>query len=128
MGERLEAGLQERFGNHRHVGDIRGRGLFRAIELVADRATKEAFDPTLKLLRAGAARRRWTRGLSVYPMGGTIDGKRGDHVVIAPPYIATAARHRRRSSSGWATRWTRRWPRWRADRPPPYPVGAGEER
>ncbi len=49
MGDRLEAALLERLGNHRHVGDIRGRGLFRAIELVADRATKQCFDPALKL-------------------------------------------------------------------------------
>ena len=44
-GEQLEQRLTERFGNHRHVGDIRGRGLFRAIELVADRATRTPFDP-----------------------------------------------------------------------------------
>ncbi len=90
MGQRLEAGLQERFGNHRHVGDIRGRGLFWALEFVSDRSTKAVFDPALKLnervKRAGMA-----CGLATYPMGGTIDGTRGDHVILAPPYIATPA-------------------------------------
>jgi adenosylmethionine-8-amino-7-oxononanoate aminotransferase len=87
MGRRLEERLTERFGNHRHVGDIRGRGLFWAIELVADRASKAVFDPALKLheqIKLAAVR----HGVAVYPMGGTVDGKRGDHVVIAPAYIA----------------------------------------
>ena len=88
MGERLMAGLTDRLGNHRHVGDIRGRGLFQAIELVADRATKQVFDPALKMherIKLAA----FDNGLAIYPMGGTIDGRQGDHVVIAPPYIAT---------------------------------------
>jgi adenosylmethionine-8-amino-7-oxononanoate aminotransferase len=89
MGRRLEAALTERFGNHRHVGDIRGRGLFWALEFVTDRATKQVFDPALKLHErikaAGMA-----HGLAIYPMGGTIDGRQGDHVILAPPYIATA--------------------------------------
>ena len=88
MGGVLEAGLTERFGNHRHVGDIRGRGLFWAIELVADRATQQVFDPTRKL-HDRIKREALARGLAVYPMGGTIDGLRGDHIVIAPPYICT---------------------------------------
>jgi adenosylmethionine-8-amino-7-oxononanoate aminotransferase len=90
MGQRLETALQERFGNHRHVGDIRGRGLFWALEFVRDRSSKEVFDPGLKLherIKAAAI----ARGLATYPMGGTIDGTRGDHVILAPPYIATAA-------------------------------------
>ena len=90
MGSRLEAALQERFGNHRHVGDIRGRGLFWALEFVADRATKQVFDPALKInerVRTEAL----ARGLATYPMAGTIDGTRGDHVILAPPYIVTAA-------------------------------------
>jgi adenosylmethionine-8-amino-7-oxononanoate aminotransferase len=90
MGERLAAGLTDRFGNHRHVGDIRGRGLFQAIELVADRASKTPFDAALRLherIKLAA----FARGLAIYPMGGTIDGRQGDHVCIAPPYIATSA-------------------------------------
>jgi adenosylmethionine-8-amino-7-oxononanoate aminotransferase len=89
-GAYLEARLQERFGNHAHIGDIRGRGLFRAIELVADRAAKASFDPALRL-HAAIKRAALERGLMVYPMGGTIDGRVGDHVVLAPPFIITEA-------------------------------------
>jgi adenosylmethionine-8-amino-7-oxononanoate aminotransferase len=89
MGNRLEAGLQERFGNHRHVGDVRGRGLFWALEFVADRASKAPFAPELKLNERIKAE-GMARGLATYPMGGTIDGKQGDHVILAPPYIVTA--------------------------------------
>lgn len=88
-GRQLEQRLTERFGNHRHVGDIRGRGLFWAIELVADRASRTSFDPALKLhqkIKAEAL----ANGLGCYPGGGTVDGVRGDHVLLAPPYIASA--------------------------------------
>jgi adenosylmethionine-8-amino-7-oxononanoate aminotransferase len=89
LGTHLERRLTERFGNHRHVGDIRGRGLFQAIELVADRATRTPFDASLKLnqrIKAAA----FESGLACYPMGGTVDGRSGDHVLLAPPYIATS--------------------------------------
>jgi adenosylmethionine-8-amino-7-oxononanoate aminotransferase len=88
LGAQLERRLTERFGNHRHVGDIRGRGLFQAIELVADRATRTPFDPALKLnqrIKAIA----FEGGLGCYPAGGCMDGRSGDHVLLAPPYIAT---------------------------------------
>jgi adenosylmethionine-8-amino-7-oxononanoate aminotransferase len=88
MGAHLSRRLNERFGNQHHVGDIRGRGLFQAIELVADRGSKEPFDQALKL-HARIKREAMARGLMVYPMGGTIDGRRGDHVLIAPPFIVT---------------------------------------
>jgi len=88
MGEMLERALIGRFGNHHHVGDIRGRGLFRAIELVADRATKAPFDPVLKL-HARIKTEAMARGLICYPMGGTIDGASGDHVLLAPPFIVS---------------------------------------
>jgi adenosylmethionine-8-amino-7-oxononanoate aminotransferase len=90
LGKHLEKRLTERFGNHRHVGDIRGRGLFQAIELVEDRATRKSFDPSLKLhqkIKAAA----FEGGLGCYPSGGTADGKHGDHVLLAPPYICTPA-------------------------------------
>jgi adenosylmethionine-8-amino-7-oxononanoate aminotransferase len=90
MGARLETALTERFGNHRHVGDVRGRGLFWAIELVADRASKQVFDPALKM-NERVKQQALARGVATYPMGGTIDGFQGDHVIVAPPYIATAA-------------------------------------
>jgi adenosylmethionine-8-amino-7-oxononanoate aminotransferase len=88
LGEGLRERLQARLGGHPHVGDLRGRGLFQAVELVADRATQAPFDPALRLharIKAAAM----AEGLMVYPMGGTIDGQRGDHVLLAPPFIAT---------------------------------------
>ncbi|WP_407184472.1 aspartate aminotransferase family protein [Bradyrhizobium centrosematis] len=88
-GRQLEQRLTERFGNHRHVGDIRGRGLFWAIELVADRADRTSFDPALKLNQKIKAE-AFANGLGCYPGGGTVDGVRGDHVLLAPPYIASA--------------------------------------
>ncbi|CUU20486.1 adenosylmethionine-8-amino-7-oxononanoate aminotransferase [Bradyrhizobium sp. JR7.2] len=89
-GKQLEQRLTERFGNHRHIGDIRGRGLFWAIELVADRAGRTSFDPALKLNQKIKAE-AFANGLGCYPGGGTVDGARGDHVLLAPPYIASAA-------------------------------------
>lgn len=88
-GRQLKQRLLERFGNHRHVGDIRGRGLFWAIELVADRASRTSFDPALKLNQKIKAE-AFANGLGCYPGGGTVDGVRGDHVLLAPPYIASA--------------------------------------
>jgi adenosylmethionine-8-amino-7-oxononanoate aminotransferase len=90
MGALLRRRLGERFGNHPHVGDIRGRGLFHAVELVEDRSSKTPFDPARKL-HAKVKKAAMARGLMVYPMGGTIDGTRGDHVLLAPPFIVTAA-------------------------------------
>ena len=88
MGDHLQRRLEERFANHHHVGDIRGRGLFRGVEMVADRGSKQPFAPELKL-NAVIKREAMARGLMVYPMGGTIDGVRGDHVLLAPPFIVT---------------------------------------
>ena len=90
MGAELERQLVERLGNHHHVGDIRGRGLFRGVELVAERASKRPFDPKLKL-NGLIKKEAMARGLMVYPMGGTIDGRQGDHVLIAPPFIVERA-------------------------------------
>jgi adenosylmethionine-8-amino-7-oxononanoate aminotransferase len=73
------------FGPRPHVGDIRGRGLLLAIELVADRASKEPFDPALGLY-ARVRDEAMARGLMVFAMGGTIDGVHGDHVLLAPPF------------------------------------------
>jgi adenosylmethionine-8-amino-7-oxononanoate aminotransferase len=88
QGERLRSLLVERFGQHPQVGDIRGRGLFQAIELVADRGSKQPFDPSLKL-HAKIKQAAMDRGLMVYPSGGTIDGRLGDHVLLAPPFIVS---------------------------------------
>jgi adenosylmethionine-8-amino-7-oxononanoate aminotransferase len=86
MGRYLQSRLKERFANHHHVGDIRGRGLFVGVELVAEIDSKVPFDPKAKL-SALIKREALTRGLIIYPMSGTIDGRAGDHVLIAPPFI-----------------------------------------
>ena len=80
--------LAEALGAHPHVGDIRGRGFFWGIELVADRASKAPFDPALKV-NAAIKKDAMSRGLLCYPFGGTVDGRQGDHVLLAPPFIAT---------------------------------------
>ena len=85
-GDCLDAALRARFGDHPNVGDIRGRGLLWAIELVADRETKAPFDPHARL-HARIRSLAMERGLLCYPMGGTIDGRNGDHVLLAPPFI-----------------------------------------
>ncbi len=86
QGEALRAALDERFSQHPHVGDIRGRGLFLGLELVADRETREPFDPGVALHQM-VKREAMAQGLMCYPMSGTIDGRRGHHVLLAPPYI-----------------------------------------
>ena len=86
QGDNLRRALMRTFGEHEHVGDIRGRGLFQAIELVADVETKEPFNPELAL-NARVKKEAMARGLMCYPMGGTLDGRSGDHVLLAPPFI-----------------------------------------
>ncbi len=89
-GAALREALVERFGNHHHIGDIRGRGLFIGLELVADRASKEPFDPAAKV-NGKIKSRAMAEGLVCYPGGGTADGRRGDHVLLAPPFIIEEA-------------------------------------
>ncbi|MCG7327119.1 aspartate aminotransferase family protein [Achromobacter sp. ACRQX] len=86
QGAGLAQRLQAALGEHPHVGDIRGRGLFMGVELVQDRVSKQPFDPELTL-HARIKREAMARGLMVYPMGGTLDGRQGDHVLLAPPFI-----------------------------------------
>ncbi len=86
LGDELEAALKEALGDHPHVGDLRGRGLFRGIELVEDRESKAPFAPERGI--AGRIKRAaFEAGLICYPMGGTRDGRHGDHVLLAPPFI-----------------------------------------
>jgi adenosylmethionine-8-amino-7-oxononanoate aminotransferase len=85
-GSQLRAALQDRFGEHPHVGDIRGRGLFLGLEFVKDRGGKTPFDPQYGLNKT-FKREAMAAGLICYPMGGTIDGRQGDHVLLAPPFI-----------------------------------------
>lgn len=86
MGERFDKALKDQFSEHAHVGDIRGRGLFRAVELVADKATKSPFEPG-KRLAANIKKAAFEQGLICYPMSGTRDGVNGDHILLAPPFI-----------------------------------------
>jgi adenosylmethionine-8-amino-7-oxononanoate aminotransferase len=86
MGTSLGTALRQRLGDNPYVGDIRGRGLFWGVELVADRASKEPLDSELAIHHVIKAQ-AMARGLMCYPGGGTIDGKRGNHILLAPPYI-----------------------------------------
>jgi adenosylmethionine-8-amino-7-oxononanoate aminotransferase len=86
MGNALDQSLRQRFGDHPFVGDIRGRGLFRGLELVADRASKAPLPYSLSI-HSSIKRHAMARGLACYPGGGTIDGQQGNHILLAPPYI-----------------------------------------
>lgn len=86
QGLKLEARLKDVFGQHANIGDIRGRGLFQGIEIVSNRETKLPLDASLstaKKIKVAA----FQAGLICYPMSGTIDGKNGDHILLAPPFI-----------------------------------------
>ena len=89
QGANLESALNERLGNHARVGDIRGRGLFWGIELVSDRSSKTPFAPESRL-HAKVKMEAMKLGLMCYPMGGTVNGKDGDHILLAPPFIVNA--------------------------------------
>jgi hypothetical protein len=89
-GAFLSALLQHRFGQHPHIGDIRGRGLFWGLEIVQDRETKTPFDPS-RGLAAKVKKAAFAEGLACYPMSGTRDGRAGDHILLAPPFIASEA-------------------------------------
>jgi hypothetical protein len=84
-GEKFKALLEARFADHPNVGDIRGRGLLLALELVADRPSKTCFDPKLAIYQRMKSE-AFERGLLIYPSGGTADGRKGDHILLAPPY------------------------------------------
>ena len=88
LGDHLQKRLEATFAHHPNIGDIRGRGLFRGLELVADYKTKDPFDPSRTINRK-IKTAAMEYGLMCYPMGGTIDGNRGDHVLLAPPFIIT---------------------------------------
>ena len=89
-GTYLEQQLRSRFAQHPHIGDIRGRGMFWGLEFVADRDSKTPFDPANGL--AGKLKKAaFAEGLICYPMPGTRDGRNGDHILLAPPFIASEA-------------------------------------
>ena len=87
-GKQLVTLLKQQLSSHENVGDIRGRGLFIGIELVADKETKEPFSIDLKVNKL-IKKQAMNQGLLCYPMGGTIDGQNGDHILLAPPFIVT---------------------------------------
>ncbi|MCR9139455.1 MAG: aspartate aminotransferase family protein [Alphaproteobacteria bacterium] len=86
MGDKLQSALEGAFSQHAHIGDIRGRGLFRGIELVEDRARKVPFDAH-RGINNRVKRAAFEAGLICYPAGGTVDGVQGDHILLAPPFI-----------------------------------------
>jgi len=88
-GAQLQAELHSRLDTHPNIGQIRGRGLFVGIELVADKDTKAPFDPALKIHQQ-IRRAALDNGLMIYPNGGTIDGTHGDHILLAPAFVCTA--------------------------------------
>lgn len=88
MGALLNTALHTQFDSHPHVGDIRGRGLFLGLELIEDRATKRPF-ASAKGVNVAVKKLAMQEGLMCYPMGGTIDGQNGDHIMLAPPFIMT---------------------------------------
>ncbi len=87
QGDELRSCLGTCFDGHPHIGDIRGRGLFQALEFVSDRVSKDPFKPS-RQFSAKLKKKAFESGLICYPMSGTIDGVNGDHVLLAPPYIA----------------------------------------
>ncbi|PLC54697.1 aspartate aminotransferase family protein [Pollutimonas nitritireducens] len=87
-GEQLRAELRSALADHPNVGDIRGRGLFVGVEFVQNKDTKATLDPVLKT-HASLKKQAMQNGLLMYPMGGTIDGVHGDHVLLAPPFICS---------------------------------------
>ncbi len=86
MGALLQEKLVSAFADHPHIGDIRGRGLFRGIEIVADKDSKAPFADEMKItgrLKQTAMK----HGLMCYPGGGSVRDNLGSHILLAPPYI-----------------------------------------
>ena len=80
----------ERLTQHSIVGEVRGKGFLLGMEFVKDRATKAPFETKESGYVAGlVAKKSFKNGLIVYPGSGTVDGHRGDHILIAPPFIIT---------------------------------------
>jgi adenosylmethionine-8-amino-7-oxononanoate aminotransferase len=83
LGRELESLL-----DLKQVGDVRGIGLLRAVEFVADKESKAPFNPG-ENFAGKVASAASSLGLLVYPMQGCVDGISGDHVLIAPPAVIT---------------------------------------
>lgn len=84
VGKELERLLRETFEGCKYVGDIRGRGLFWGLEFVRNKETKEPFDPAIGF---GTRMQEvaFEMGVAIYPGSGTVDGAKGDHVLLSPP-------------------------------------------
>jgi adenosylmethionine-8-amino-7-oxononanoate aminotransferase len=87
-GKTLENLLRKTFDGCRYVGDIRGKGLFWALEFVRDKKTKQPLDPRLQFA-SKMYQATFDRGVAIYPTTGTVDGVRGDHVLLAPSFTVT---------------------------------------
>ncbi|KAL9130689.1 MAG: hypothetical protein Q9175_006960, partial [Cornicularia normoerica] len=90
MGHFLERELREALEGRKYVGNIRGRGLFWAIEFVQNKETKSSFEPKAEF-GYRVQRKAFDLGVAIYPGAATVDGVKGDHVLIAPPYTVTKA-------------------------------------
>jgi adenosylmethionine-8-amino-7-oxononanoate aminotransferase len=84
----LKRMLSDALGARPYVGDIRGRGYFLCVEIVKDRATKEPY-PRDRMIYQRLSQQAFANGLICYPVGGNVDGKSGDIIILSPPYIAT---------------------------------------
>lgn len=84
--DQLFNSLKTQLAHNPYVGDIRGRGLFIGIEIVKNLETKKPFAPDLKIA-SSIKYAAFKAGLICYPMSGTRDGKWGDHILLAPPFI-----------------------------------------
>ncbi len=74
--------------SHRHVGNVRGLGLLVGLEFVRDKSTRtpfEASEAIAERIRAAAME----EGVLTYPSQGCVDGTRGDHILLAPPFVVT---------------------------------------
>lgn len=86
MGARLKERLEQTLAEHPHVGTIRGRGLLLGVEFVQDKASKTPFEAS-ENVRTKFSHACLDRGLYIYQGGGNVDGVRGDHALLAPPFI-----------------------------------------
>ena len=74
---------------HPNVGQVRGLGLLQAVEFVKDKATREPF-PKESGIAEKIRQAALEKNVLTYPTQGCVDGLRGDHILLAPPFIITA--------------------------------------
>lgn len=89
VGRELHAAL-DALRKYSVVGDVRGKGLLLAVEIVRDSKTREPF-PADARMAARVQEDALDAGVMTYPMQGGADGDRGDHILIAPPFTITSA-------------------------------------